>query len=144
MCEEEMHNVPWGVSLIPKCYLPMSINFLSTADLHPLWNNYIIKWAPNCHELYKTAQKRTPFMWFRWKKCPFSEKCCHWQVVSSVANPICQEGQSERTFPIFAFSSRFFLFFPGFSWFFPDFWQIFRCQGGTLPPLPPQWLCHCK
>ena len=51
---------------------------------------------------------------------------------SSVASPICQEGQSERTFPIFPFSSRFFLFFPDFS-------QIF----GTLPPLPPQWLRHC-
>ena len=51
---------------------------------------------------------------------------------SSVARPICQEGQSEKTFPIFAFPSRFFLF----SWFFPlfpDFWQIFRC----LPPFPP-------
>ena len=29
---------------------------------------------------------------------------------SSVACPICQEGKSERTFPIFAFSSPFFLF----------------------------------
>ena len=65
---------------------------------------------------------------------------------SSVASLICQEGQSERNFPIFAFSSRFFWFFPdffpGFSWFFPDFWQIFAVRGGTLPPLPPQWLCH--
>ena len=37
---------------------------------------------------------------------------------SSVASPICQEGQSERTFPIFAFSSWFFLIFP---LFFPNF-----------------------
>ena len=50
-------------------------------------------------------------------------------TVSSVASPICQEGQSERNFPIFAFSSRFFL---NFSQFFPDF---FADRGGTLPPL---------
>ena len=56
---------------------------------------------------------------------------------SSVASPICQEGQSERNFPIFAFSSRIFLFFP----------EFFAVRGGTLPPLPPQcgpqWLHHC-
>ena len=77
---------------------------------------------------------------------------------SSVASPICQEGQSERNFPIFAFSSRFFLFFPNFSWFFPDFswfsprffpdfhdfWQFFPCQGWHSAPLPPQWLRHCS
>ena len=28
-----------------------------------------------------------------------------WTGDSSVASPICQEGQSERNFPIFAFSS---------------------------------------
>ena len=39
---------------------------------------------------------------------------------SSVASPICQEGQSERTFPIFAFSSWFFIFFPAFSWLLPS------------------------
>ena len=44
---------------------------------------------------------------------------------SSVASSICQEGQSERNFPMFAFSSRFFLFFPDFSWFFPDFSWFF-------------------
>ena len=64
---------------------------------------------------------------------------------SSIASPICQEGQSERTFPILAFSSDFSsfsqflpnfpLFFPIFP-LFPDFWQFFHCQGGTLPPLP--------
>ena len=66
---------------------------------------------------------------------------------SSVASPICQEGQSERTFPIVTFSSRFFLFFSIFSWFFlsfpnffplfPDFWPFFRCQGGYSGPLAP-------
>ena len=74
------------------------------------------------------------------------------KISSSVASPICQEGQSERIFPIFAF---FFLIFPLFSdslFFpispppspFPDFWQFFRCRGGTLPPLHPQWLRHWK
>ena len=61
-------------------------------------------------------------------------------IISSEANPVCQEGQSERTFPIFAFSSRF-LVFPDFSWFFPSFshfWQIFCCQGWQLcHPLTP-------
>ena len=56
------------------------------------------------------------------------------QFGSSVASPICQEGQSERTFPIFAFSSRFFLFFPDFS---PIFGKFFAVRGGTLPPLTP-------
>ena len=45
----------------------------------------------------------------------------HDLCTSNVASPICQEGQSERNFPIFAFSSRFLLFLPDFSWFFPDF-----------------------
>ena len=56
----------------------------------------------------------------------------------SVASPNYQEGQSERTFPIAAFSSRFFLFFldffPIFPLFFPIFVIFFRCQGGTLSP----------
>ena len=61
-------------------------------------------------------------------------------VRSSVANSICQEGQSDKTFPIFAFSSSFLLFFPNFSWFpplFPDFWQLFCCQGWHSAPLAP-------
>ena len=74
---------------------------------------------------------------------------------SSVASPICQEGQSERTFPILAFSSRYFLFsqfFLTFSRFFPSssrFLTIFfAVKGGTLPPcrVPPlslYWLHHC-
>ena len=60
----------------------------------------------------------------------------HCLIISSVASPVCQEGQSERTFPIFAFSSRFVLFFHDFSWFpplFPDF--FFRCQGWHSAPL---------
>ena len=82
------------------------------------------------------------------------------KACSSVASPICQEGQSERTFPIFAFSSQFFLFFlispyffPLFHDFFPlfpdfvplipdvftlpNFWQNFRCQGVNSAPLTP-------
>ena len=59
--------------------------------------------------------------------------------ISSVASPICQEGQSERTFPILAFSSRFFLFFPDFSRFLAKF----LLSGVALcPPLHPQWLRH--
>ena len=68
--------------------------------------------------------------------------------VSSVASPICQEGQSEKNFLIFAFCSRFFLFFfPIFPEFFlifflifPDFWQFFWCQGwhSSPPPLATQ------
>ena len=54
---------------------------------------------------------------------------------SSVASSICQEGQSERTFPNFCF---FFPIFPAFFPLFPDFWQIFRCQGwhSALPCTP--------
>ena len=74
---------------------------------------------------------------------------------SSVASPICQEGQSERTFPIFAFSSRFSSFFPDFCLFFPIFLffprffpifgKFFAVRGGILPPPPcPQWLHHCS
>ena len=54
-------------------------------------------------------------------------------VHSSVASPICQEVQNERTYLIFAFSSRFFSFF----WIFSDFRQIFRCQGWHSAPLSP-------
>ena len=71
----------------------------------------------------------------------------HW--LSSIASPICQEGQSGRTFLIFAFSSQFFLFF-FLPWFFlifslfsPTFGNFFALRGGTLPPLTSQWLRHC-
>ena len=62
---------------------------------------------------------------------------------SSVASPICQEGQSERNFLIFAFSSWFFqffswFFFPDFSTFFPDFLANFSLSGVALcPPCHP-------
>ena len=62
-----------------------------------------------------------------------------------------RRGQRERTFPIFAFCSRIFLFFTiFFFWFlyfpiFPDFPPIFgkffAVKGGTLPPF---WLRHCR
>ena len=85
-------------------------------------------------------------------------------IVSGVASPLCQEGQSKRTFLIFAFPSRFFLFFPifslssrnvpdfsqflplfpSFSPLFPDFFPlfpifgiVFRCQGGHAAHCPP-------
>ena len=52
-------------------------------------------------------------------------------LLSSVASPICQEGQSERNFPIFAFSSRFF---PSF----PRFLANVCCQGlHSAPPYHP-------
>ena len=63
-----------------------------------------------------------------------------WCMGSSVASPICQEGQSERTFPNFASSSRFSAFFPWFPLFFPIL-AIFRCQrwhsAGSCPPCTP-------
>ena len=65
--------------------------------------------------------------------------------ISSVARPLCQEVQSERTFSIFAFPdfssfSRFSPIFPSLSLFvplFPDFWQIFAVTGHPASPLPP-------
>ena len=73
-------------------------------------------------------------------------------ILSSVASPISQEGQSERNFPVFAVSSRFFLFFSRFvlilSWlflFFPDFSRFprflanFSLSGVALcPPCHPR------
>ena len=65
---------------------------------------------------------------------------------SRVAIPLYQEGQHERTCPIFALSSLFF-FFP---WFFPLFLifsLFFRflanfSWGATLPPPLPATLLH--
>ena len=69
--------------------------------------------------------------------CPFRIILMVCVKTSSVASPICQEGQSERIFPMFAFSCRFFLFFPDFFPLFPDFWHFFAVRGDTLPPVPP-------
>ena len=71
------------------------------------------------------------------------------QYFSSVASPICQEGQSERTFPILALSSWFFLFsiFSRFFLSFPDFSQfltIFSQSRGHSVPFPLYWLRHCN
>ena len=54
----------------------------------------------------------------------------------NIRTPICQEGQSERTFPIFAYSSWFFLLFSWFSWFFPlsQFLANFLLSGVALRP----------
>ena len=79
--------------------------------------------------------------------CDGSHFKIRYEIYSSIASPICQEGQSERTFPIFAFSCRFFLFFPiipDFPPLFPDFWHFFHCQGWHSAPLTPQWLHHLR
>ena len=59
-------------------------------------------------------------------------------VFSSVTSPVCQEGQSKRTFPIFAFSSQFFPFFPNFPDFFPIFGNffLFLMSGWHSAPCP--------
>ena len=53
---------------------------------------------------------------------------------NSVASPFRQEGQSQRTFLIFTFSSRFFLFFPS-PIIFPIFGKYFAVKGGHSSPL---------
>ena len=65
---------------------------------------------------------------------------------SSLASPICQEGQSERTFPIFPFFPDF-TSFPAFSWFSPSisqFLAILLLSRGAICPLDPYWLRHCS
>ena len=42
-------------------------------------------------------------------------------------------------FPIFP---DFSPIFPDFPLYFPIFVNFFAVRGGTLPPLPPQWLRH--
>ena len=61
--------------------------------------------------------------------------CNAYEEGSSVASPICQDRQSERTFPIFSFSSQFFpLFFLIFSLIFPILAIFCAVKGGILPP----------
>ena len=73
--------------------------------------------------------------------------------ISGIASPLCQEGKSERIFPIFALFFPIFpdffplfpifpLFFPNYPPPFPDFWQSFHCHVGTLTPCSPHWLCN--
>ena len=54
---------------------------------------------------------------------------------SSVANRSCQEGKVKEPSRSLPFLPRFFLFFSRFLLIFPDFWQIFRCQGWHSAPL---------
>ena len=63
---------------------------------------------------------------------------------SNVASPICQEGQSERTFLILAFSEFWFFldFFPIFPLFLPIFDNFFAVKGALCPLLPLYWLRH--
>ena len=65
------------------------------------------------------------------------------EQISSLASPICQEGAKRKNlpnFPLFPDFPWFFLIFPLFFLIFGIF--FFCCQGGTLSPLAPQWLCH--
>ena len=55
----------------------------------------------------------------------------HPLLCSSVASPICQEGQSEKTFPTLPLFPDFFPLFPDFLPIFPNFFSVKR---GTLPP----------
>ena len=60
-------------------------------------------------------------------------------VTSTVASPICQEGQSERTFPICSLFFPIFSFFPTFSSLFSNFGHFFffAVREDTLPHLDP-------
>ena len=63
--------------------------------------------------------------------------CWFLQACSSVASPICQEGQSERTFLIFPFLPDIFPLFPDFSLFFLIFGKFFAVMGRLYPRWPP-------
>ena len=62
-----------------------------------------------------------------------------WVTNSSIDSPICQERQSERTFPIFPLFPDFFPLFLDSLPLFPKFLAIFFfcCQGGHSAPWPP-------
>ena len=47
-----------------------------------------------------------------------------------------RRGKVKESFRFLPFLPDVPPFSPIFPLFFPDFWQIFRCQGGTLPPVP--------
>ena len=75
------------------------------------------------------------------------------EMVCSVASPICQEGQSERTFPNFPLFLIFPLFFPLFPDFLPFSWflAIFSLSRGALclpldPPvaMPLKMVCRIE
>ena len=97
----------------------------------------------------QTQQWRLEFQHFLEKKKSLEILACHlhftaaWRELkrksscSSVTSPISHVGQGERTFPIFAFSSRFFLLFPDLFPLFPNFWQIFCCRGWHSASLWP-------
>ena len=68
-------------------------------------------------------------LWIYHCHCRLKDRLRLWQQRSSPISAICQKRQSERNFPIFAFSSRFVLPFPIFSWFSPIFGNFFCCQG---------------
>ena len=92
---------------------------------------------PHCHRRHFTFWK-TP--------------CQSFLKTSSVASPICQEGQSKKNlpdfglfFPIFPLFLDFFPIFPlflDFSLFFPIL-TIFSLSRGHSAPLALYWLCHC-
>ena len=69
------------------------------------------------------------------------EVCC---VCSSVASRFCQEGQSERTFPIFPLYPdfcSFSRFFQIFSLFFLIFGKFFAVKGVVATLLCVSWSC---
>ena len=67
---------------------------------------------------------------------------------SSIASPICQEGQNERTFLFLLFLPNFSTFFwfstlfPIVSLFFLIFGKFLAVRGHSAPWTPLQWLCH--
>ena len=78
----------------------------------------------------------------KWVKVPHCVKCTDLPT-SSVASPICQEGQYKvwKSLPDFGLFFPIFIFFLDFSWFSPSFFPIFgnfsAVRGGTLPPFGP-------
>ena len=57
------------------------------------------------------------------------------------SQPFLSGGAKWKNLPDFCILLLIFPLFPNFS-LFPWFLAIFWCQGSTLPPWPPQWLCH--
>ena len=84
--------------------------------------NTALKWENLVHVLFRDHIWEITFIHALYS----NEHPSFWS--SSVASPICRRGKVKEI-------SRFF---PDFSWFFSDFWQLFRCQGWhSAPPCHP-------